>query len=169
VEELSQFKTVCVCITSRITTVPRLCKRPAIPTLSAEAVCDIFYAIYGDDDRSTIIINLLERLDFHALSITLLATTASHNMWDHSRLVKEWDTKRTRVLQTDYNESLATTIELSLTSPMFCKLGPNAHDLLGVIAFFPQGVDENNLDWLFPTISNTQHIFDKLCTLSLTY
>ena len=168
-EELSQFKTVCVCITSRITTVPRLCKRPAIPTLSAEAACDIFYAIYGDDDRSTIIINLLERLDFHTLSITLLATTASHNMWDHNRLAKEWDTKHTQVLRTDYNESLATTIELSLTSPMFCKLGPNAHDLLGVIAFFPQGVDENNLDWLFPTISNTQNIFDKFCTLSLTY
>ena len=32
VEELCQFRTVCVCITSRITTVPRYCKRPQIPT-----------------------------------------------------------------------------------------------------------------------------------------
>jgi tetratricopeptide (TPR) repeat protein len=90
-------------------------------------------------------------------------------MWDHNRLAREWDAQCTQVLQTDYNESLATTIELFLASPMFLKLGPNAQDLLSVVAFFPQGVDESNLDWLFPTISNTQNIFDKFCTLSLTY
>jgi hypothetical protein len=79
-------------------------------------------------------------------------------MWDYDRLAKEWDTHRAQVLRTDYNESLAATIELSLTSPTFHKLGPNARDLLGVIAFFPQGVNENNLDWLFPTISNRKNI-----------
>jgi len=52
---------------------------------------------------------------------------------------------------------------------MFCELGPDARDLLGVIAFFPQGVNENNLGWLFPALSNRMNIFDKLCTLSLTY
>jgi tetratricopeptide (TPR) repeat protein len=169
VEELSQFKTICVCITSRITTVPQHCKRLIIPTLLAEAACSIFYNIYGDDNQSSIISNLLEQLDFHALSITLLATTASHNMWNYDRLAKEWNTHHTQVLQTDFNKSLAATIELSLTSPMFHKLGPHACDLLGVIAFFPQGIDENNLDWLFPTIPNRQYIFDKFCTLSLTY
>ena len=169
VEELSQFKTICLCITSRITTVPRLCKQPIIPTLSMEAACDIFYSIYDDSSQSDIISNLLEQLDFHALSITLLATTSSHNMWDHDRLAKEWGAQRIMVLQTDHNESLAATIELSLTSPMFCELGPNARELLGVIAFFPQGVDENNLEWLFPNISNRQTIIDKFCILSLTY
>jgi tetratricopeptide (TPR) repeat protein len=169
VEELSQFKTISLCITSRITTIPQPCKCPTIPTLSVEAACNTFYNIYGDGDQSKVINNLLQQLDFHALSITLLATTASHNMWDHDRLAKEWNMHRTQVLQTDHNKSLAATIELSLTSPMFHKLGPDAHDLLGVIAFFPQGVDENNLDWLFSTISNTQNIFDKFCVLSLTY
>jgi tetratricopeptide (TPR) repeat protein len=169
VEELSRFRTISLCITSRITTVPQHCKCPIIPTLSAEAACNIFYDIYGDDDQSDIISNLLEQLDFHALSITLLATTASQNIWDHDRLAKEWDPQHTQILQTEYNESLATTIELSLTSPMFCQLGPDARDLLGVIAFFPQGVDMNNLDWLFPTTPNRQNIFDKFCALSLTY
>jgi len=72
-------------------------------------------------------------------------------------------------LQTDYNESLAATIELSLASPMFCKLGPNARDLLGVIAFLPQGINESNLDQLFPTIPARRTIVDKFCVLSLTH
>jgi hypothetical protein len=70
---------------------------------------------------------------------------------------------------------------------MFCNLGPDARDLLGVIAFFPQGINENNIDQLFSSISsrwkiftrqnifhkqNTlsrQKMFDKFCVLSLTY
>ena len=168
VDELCQIKTVCLCITSRITTVPRHCKRLTIPTLSMEAACDTFYGIYDDCGRSRIIDGLLRRLDFHPLSITLLATTASHNMWDYNRLEEEWDIHRAQVLRIDYNESLAATIELSLTSPTFLQLGPDARDLLGIVAFFPQGIDENNLDWLFPTTSNRKHIFDKFCVLSLT-
>ena len=169
VDELCQFKTVCVCITSRITTVPRYCKRPQIPTLTMEAACDIFYGIYGNRERFEIIDNLLQRLDFHALSITLLAATAFDNAWDYNRLAKEWGARRAQALRSDHNESLVATIELSLNSPTFHQLGPNARDLLGVIAFFPQGVDENNLDWFFPTIPNVNNIFDKFCDLSLVY
>ena len=169
VEELSQFETVCLCVTSRISTVPRHCKRPIIPTLSMESACNIFYGICNTGGQSDIISNLLQCLDFHALSITLLATTALYNVWNYERLAQEWDTHRTQVLQTDYGESLAATIDLSLASPTFCELGPNAHDLLSVIAFFPRGVNENNIDWLFPTISNRKSIFDKFCALSLTY
>ena len=115
-----------------------------------------------------IINDLIRQLDFHALSITLLAASASQNVWDYNRLAKEWDEHHVRALRTDYNQSLAKTIELSLASPTFCKLGPDARDLLGVIAFFPQGVNEDNLDWLFPTIPDRKNIFDKFCLLSLT-
>ena len=134
-----------------------------------EAACNIFYGIYNDGGRSDFISDLVRRLDFHALSIELLATTASHNVWDHERLAREWGTRRTQVLRTDHNESLAATIELSLASPTFRELGPDARDLLGVIAFFPHGIDEHNLDWFFPTTSDRKNIFDKFCLLSLTY
>ena len=168
VDELSRFSNICLGITSRISTIPPHCKRPTISTLSIESALDIFYTIYDNGGRSKVISDLVERLDFHALSITLLATAASHNMWSYDRLAKEWDTHRAHILQTEYNESLAATIELSLASPTFQKLGPNARELLGIIAFFPQGIDENNLDWLFPTIPDRRNIFDKFCVLSLT-
>ena len=169
VEELSRFSNICLGITSRISTVPPNCKRPAIPMLTMDAARDVFYSICSNGERSAVINDLLRRLDFHALSITLLATTASHNMWDCDEVVAKWDVHRTQVLRTDFNESLAATIELSLASPTFQGLGPEARDLLGVIAFFPQGIDKRNLDWLFPTISDVGNTFDKFCVLSLTH
>ena len=169
VEELSRFENICLCITSRISTVPPRCRRPTIPTLSMESACNIFYDIYRDGGRSDIVKQLIQELDFHTLSITLLATTAAHNAWNHDRLAREWSTHRAQALRTDYNESLEATIELSLASPTFRNLGPVAREVLGVVAFFPQGVNENNLDWLFPTIPNRTAIFDKFCALSLTH
>ena len=110
--------------------------------------------------------------------------------------MKEWDTRRVGVLRTGYNKGLAATIELSLASPTFRQLippskshklvasptfskfipfsilrkaPPSARELLEVVAFFPQGVDENNLDWLFPTTPDRQNVFDKFCVLSLTH
>ena len=169
VEELSRFENISLCITSRISTVPLHCNRLIIPTLSMESACDVFYGTYENSGRSDIVRKLVQQLDFHALSITLLATTAAHNMWDHNRLAKEWALHRAQVLRTDRNESLEATIELSLASPTFRNLGPIARELLGVVAFFPQGINENNLDWLFPMISNRAGIFDKFCALSLTH
>ena len=169
VEELSRFNNLCIIITSRISTTPPDYTRLNIPTLSINAARDTFYRIYGDRNRTDLVNSILEQLDFHPLSIALLATVASQNRWDVERLTREWEQHRTRLLQTEHNDSLATAIELSLNSPLFQKLGPNAQSLLEVVAFFPQGVDENNLDWFFPTIPGRANLFDKFCTLSLTY
>lgn len=93
VDGLSQSSNICLLITS---TVPPHCEVLEIPMLSTEAARDTFYRIY-QREQSNLINNILEKLDFHPLSITLLATVAQYNKWDTGRLGKE--TQRTGVLR----------------------------------------------------------------------
>ena len=170
VDELSQFSSVCLlCITSCITTVPPDRKTLEIPTLPAEAPLNTFYYIYEYSGQSDPIDNLLRELNSHPSSVTLLGTVAHQNKWDNKRLAREWKQRQTCVPQTGCNRNLARTNKLIILSSMFRALGPDTWGVLEVIAFFPQGIDENNLDWLLPSISNRTAILDTFCILSLTH
>jgi len=128
VDELRQFTNVYILITSRISIVPPV-KRKEIPSLPCDAASKIFCSIRGVETASAVTERLLEKLEVHALSITLLATVALQNWWDDDRLAGEWETQRTRILlasrhsKSDPANSLAATIDLSLGPPMFVALG----------------------------------------------
>ena len=166
VDELTRFNNLCVCITSRISTFLPHCKTIHIPTLSAQAAQDTFHRIYKRSERTSQINYILEKLDHHPLSITLLATVARHHRWNTNQLTKEWESWGTRLR---YSGSLGTTVSLSLASPAFRELGPRARQLLEVVAFFPQGINEENTNWLFSNIPDVLSIFETFCVLSLTY
>ena len=169
VGELARSSNICLLITSRISTIPPDCETFDIPILSMEAVRDAFHRIYKQGGRSSSIDDILSQLEFHPLSIILLATVAQQNRWSAKRLVTEWAERRTAVLDAKHSGSLAGTIELSLASPMFQELGPDAREFLEVVAFFPQGVNEENIHWQYPTIPGAPKMLDKFCVLSLTH
>ena len=97
-------------------------------SLWTDAAQSAFYCIFDNDGRPDLINNILQQLNFHPLSITLLTTVAHQNEWDSNRLAREWDECQTDMFQTEHNKSLATAIELSLASPCSKNLAPTPED-----------------------------------------
>jgi len=79
VEELSRFDNICICITSHISTTLDYKHLDTLMLLMG-AARDTFYLIYDSDtDRVN---GIIKQLDFHPLSITLLATVTHQDEWD---------------------------------------------------------------------------------------
>ena len=166
VEELSRFNNICLRATPRTPTIPPDCKRLDVPTLSTDAVCSTFSHIYDTNERPDLI-NILTPIRFQSP-----CSPPSHINTGGTIIDRPGSGRRVERACFRRNITRASPPQLnyvSLASPMCQELGPDARGFLGVAAFFPQGVDENNLDWLFPTIWNRTRIFDKFCILSLTY
>ncbi|KAG6875283.1 hypothetical protein C0993_010040, partial [Termitomyces sp. T159_Od127] len=141
-----------------------------VPVLEESAACEAFKAYYPSIE-TPILIKLLAAVDFHPLSINLLAQAAVQNEWSSQDLMTAWGHQRAALLEAGDGkvQSLAITIETSLNSPSFCKLGDTAYHLLHIIAFLPQGISKTRLTSIFPAIENIDTCADALCKQSLAY
>jgi len=140
--------------------------RVEVPTLSGGDGRDAFYDLCR---RSSVIDDLITRLDFHPLSIDLLASSIRENDWDESTFLKAWDDGGTGGLEMRYRQTLRDAIEPSFRSPTIRNLGTAAREALNAIAAFPGGVEESRLEGMFPGITGIEVAVDVLCKFSLLY
>ncbi|KNZ78748.1 hypothetical protein J132_10236, partial [Termitomyces sp. J132] len=117
---------VTILLTTRTTVLPPNLEwvRLRVPPLEESAACEAFQAYYPSIETS-ILIKLLSAVDFHPLSINLLAQAAVQNEWSPQDLITAWDHQCATLLEAGdgKSQSLAVTIETSLNSPSFLKLG----------------------------------------------
>jgi hypothetical protein len=144
-----------------------------IPPLDSNSAQEAFFQIYRRADRENVeegIASLLQDLDFHPLSINILANAAQQNGWSPDMLRERWKDQRSAVL--DYGEgklqSLSYTMRLSLNSPSIQGFGEAQH-ILVVIAFLPQGLNEALSKRILPSTLQVGTICDVLWRQSLVY
>ncbi|TFY77284.1 hypothetical protein EWM64_g6724 [Hericium alpestre] len=144
----------------------------AIPALKPAAARKAFTAVFHRHIEDTEVIDsLLQSLDYHPLSINLLAHAARENDWSLEELLDTWNQQQTDLLHSGdgKSQSLIVTLELSLNSPSLKRLGDSMLHVLQIIAFLPQGVDRQELGGLFPSLSGASMIVDAACKQSITY
>jgi tetratricopeptide (TPR) repeat protein len=134
----------------------------------------VFFRIYHHASRIEAeedIKGLLKELDFHPLSINILANAAQQNSWSPSMLLKRWNDRHSKVLDGGKGklQSLSGTMQLSLSSPSVQDLGEDGLRALAIIAFLPQGLNESLASDLLPSLSQIDTICDVLCMQSLVY
>ena len=113
--------------------------------------------------------DLIAGLDFHPLSIDLLARSVRENGWDATMLMQAWEDDQTSALRTKHQQSFKDALELSLCSPTIQNLGTRAQGVLNRIAAFPPGIEEGGLASIFPCITEVEVVVDVLCRFSLIY
>ena len=166
--EISRHQNVCLLATTRMDVETPDFRRVEVLALSADGARDMFHSCCPLG-RSARIDQLLEELDFHPLSIDLLASAVRENGWDEATLLKTWGGGKMDVLRATGRQDLEDNIKSILDAPTIQELGTTALETLEAIAAFPNGVKESKLEMMFPTIAGIGEATDELCKFSLIY
>jgi tetratricopeptide (TPR) repeat protein len=145
-----------------------------IPPLDVGSAREAFFRIYRQVSRNNAeeeIMNLLMELEFHPLSINLLANAAQQNGWSPHMLLTRWKRQPSAVLDHGKGklQSLSATMQLSLSSPSIQNFGEDGGRALAIIAFLPQGLNGDLATQLLPSLPRIDIICDVLCRQSLVY
>jgi len=168
IEEFGSYDNVCLVTTSRMNPDIHGFHRVEVPTLSEDGARDAFHSMCNLG-RSLAVDNLIARLDFHPLSIDLLASSVRKNGWDEAMLLKQWGDDQTGALQRNYFQSLEDAVGPSFRSPTIQYLGTTARDALRSIAAFPNGIEESSFVRAFPEVAGVGDAIDILCKFSFIY
>ena len=165
--EFGRCQNVCLLATTGMDVETPDFRRVEVLALSADGARDMFHSCCPLG-RSATVDQLLEELDFHPLSIDLLASAVRENGWDEPTLLKAWnDNKKTNILNAAGRQSLEDKIMSILDTPTIQGLGTTALETLEAIAAFPNGVKESKLEMMF--ITGIGEATDELCKFSLIY
>jgi len=149
-------------------------KRISVERLDAEAAGEAFMFVYSQEFSAGIDIatkNLLHELDYHPLSINILASAAVSNKWTLAQLEMKWKTQRKSSIleiRKDRYHSVGFAIDLSVSCSDFDETRDQVMKLLRAVAFLPRGIHRQDLEGVLednPAIS----IAESLCRCSLTY
>ena len=147
------------------------CAEFDVPTLDPRSACKAFTDIYQQEaERSRgVLEDILSAVGYHPLTITLLAHVAKVNQWSIEELYEHWKVRRIRLLSAGRgkDENLTESIELSLSSACVHAYGNDVRRVLGMIAFFPQGLPREKLESVCPSIEQVRAIVDVLKRQSL--
>ena len=168
IKELGRCQNLCLLATSRMDVKIPGFRRIEVPTLSADDAQDIFYSCCYLG-RSSAVDNLLAELDFHPLSIDLLASAVRENDWDEAMLLEAWNDGKTNILEATGRQSLEDNIRSILGTPTIQVLGVAVLETLEAIAAFPDGFKESKLENMFTAIAGVGEAADALCKFSLIY
>ncbi|KAF9789158.1 kinase-like domain-containing protein [Thelephora terrestris] len=168
IEELGQCPKVCLLATSRMDAKVPDFRRMEVSTFPEEAARDTFHS-HCSLERSPAVYNILAELDFHPLSIVLLANAVSENRWDESALLKAWVGRKTCILMASGYGSLETYIESALRTSTIQALGTAARETLEAISNHPDGVQEFQLSKIYPEKDRMGDAVNALCKFSLMY
>jgi hypothetical protein len=157
---------VCLVTTSRMNPDIRGFHQVEVPTLSEGGARDLFYRLCTLD-KSSAVDHLIAEVNFHPLSVDLLASCVRENNWDEATLLEAWGEGQVGVARMSYNRRLRDVIEPALSSPTIENLGVAARDVLEVIAASPLGgIEEHELA---NEIAGIEAVIDTLCKFSLVY
>lgn len=165
IEEIGNYEHVCLLTTSRINPDIEGFHWFEIPTLPEDGARDAFYTL-SNLPRSSAVDDLIAGLDFHPLSIALIAKWVHENNWDEQTLLKAWRDENANALRATYHQKLSEIIEPVFLSPTIHRLGSTVRGALEAIAAFPSGVEECELEG---RIAGAGEVINILCKFFLVY
>lgn len=165
IQVFGNYEHVCLLTTSRVNPEISGFHPVEVPILSEDGARDTFYGLCTLP-RSSAVDSLITRLDFHPLSIELLASCVRENNWNEPMLLQACGDDQMNTLKRSYYPRLRDAIAPALRSPTIEKLGARARNVLKEIAASPSGIKEYKLE---RKLTGIGEVVDVLCTFSLVY